>query len=231
MIGGDDRFCELAVIGENMRALGGWWLYISMALKDSDLYARYALNQYLNGMSDRNQFKAIATLDIENEDAPAEMIDGFVRAFDEVSSDPRKFLDAYDVEYLELRVGQPLPAYIKDGWVLVEGGPYWQIWQRAAPPPPGGKTSVNAGFNTLGSGHPSSTSDSSKIPVSGANKPPTQAAHPNTLRTVPSKIKAGFQHNPSRGEISVAYVSPMFGLATRKRVVRAIMHSGGISKL
>jgi hypothetical protein len=153
MIAGDDRFCELSVIGENMRALGGWWLYISMALKDSDLYARYALNQYLNGVSARNQFKAIATRGIEH--APAEMIDGFVRAFDEVASDPRKFLDAYDVEYVALRTDQPLPAYIKDGWVLIEGGPYWQIWQRAAPPPPGGKTTVNAGFNTLGCGHPS----------------------------------------------------------------------------
>jgi hypothetical protein len=132
MIGGDDRYCELAVIGENMRALAGWSLYVSMALKNSDLYARYALNQYLDGVSARNQFKAIVMLGLEGESA--ERVDGFVRAFDEVSSDPRKFLDAYNVQYVALRIDQPLPAYI-DGWVLVESGPYWQIWQRAAHPP------------------------------------------------------------------------------------------------
>lgn len=141
MIGGDDDFCGLAVIGENMRALAGWPLYLSMALKNSDLYARYALNQYLNGVRARTQFKAIVMPYVGG--GPAELVDGFVRAFDEVSSNPRKFLDAYDVQYVALRIDQPRPAYIKDGWVLVESGPYWQIWHRAGHPPIPQKASVN----------------------------------------------------------------------------------------
>jgi len=141
MIGGDDEFCVLAVIGENMRALAGWPLYLSMALNNSDLYTRYALNQYLNGVSDRNQFRTIVTP--YGVAGPTGPIDGFVRAFDEVSSDPRKFLDAYNMRYVALRVDQRRPAYIKDGWLLVERGPYWQIWQRVAHPPIQQKASVN----------------------------------------------------------------------------------------
>ncbi|HKM99158.1 MAG TPA: hypothetical protein VJX23_01485 [Candidatus Binataceae bacterium] len=131
MIGGDDRFCDLAVAGEGVRDLAGWTLYVSMAVDNTELYARYGLNQYLAGVTDRNQFKATfaAALRLVPRD---EELEQFVRVFDEVSNDPRKFLDAYHVRYAALRTDQPTPSYLKDGWILVQHGPYWQIWQRTA---------------------------------------------------------------------------------------------------
>ncbi len=129
MIGGDDRFCDLAVAGEGVRDLAGWTLYVSMAVDNTDLYARYGLNQYLAGVTDRNQLKATfaPTLRLVPRD---EELERFVRAFDEVSRNPEKFLDAYHVRYAVLRTDRPPPSYLKNGWVLVQRGPYWQIWQR-----------------------------------------------------------------------------------------------------
>jgi len=131
MIGGDDRFCDLAVAGEGVRDLAGWTLYVSMAVDNTDLYARYGLNQYLAGVTDRNQFEATfaPTLRLVPRE---EELERFVSVFDEVSRNPRTFLDAYHVQYAALRTDQPLPSYLKDGWVLVQHGPYWQIWQRTA---------------------------------------------------------------------------------------------------
>ncbi len=132
LIGGDNDFCELSVIGEDLRALAGWEAYSSMAMKNSDLYARYALNEYLSGIVERGQFKKAASQYAFEGDE--RLIDGFVSAFDEVSHEPQTFLDAYDVRYVALRVDQPPPDYLKDGWQIIQDGPYWRIWQRTAHP-------------------------------------------------------------------------------------------------
>ena len=60
----------------------------------------------------------------------SQLIDGFMRQFDEVARDPDKALRTLDVRYVALPVGQQPPPYVASRFDLLQPGPYWQIWQR-----------------------------------------------------------------------------------------------------
>ena len=130
MVGGDDRFCDLAAIGENTVPLVGFPAYISMALRDSELYERYALNQYVQGVTDRARFIKMLTDDYGVPLSASALIEGFTHAYDEVSGDPTRYIERYDLRYVALPSAQDTPACLGQGWKLIQSGPSWKIWQR-----------------------------------------------------------------------------------------------------
>ncbi len=133
IIAGDDAYCEMAVIGQDVTALAGRPLGISMALNDADLYTRYGLNQYLAGVADRDAFRAKVMGEL-GETEPGERTLRFIKAFDEVLADPGKFVDACGVRYVALRTGPQPPSYLTRCWRVVQNGPYWTVWERARSP-------------------------------------------------------------------------------------------------
>jgi hypothetical protein len=135
VIAGDDRFSELATIGENQRALSGVFLNASMSVDDATWRSRFSLNAFLNGTTDRREFERAASLELETGlwNAPRitpELLAPFMRTYDEVVRDPGKFISAFAVRYVALPVDRPPPAYLRSGWTLLQQGPYWQVWER-----------------------------------------------------------------------------------------------------
>ena len=135
VIAGDDRFSELATIGENQRALSGVFLNASMSVDDSMWRSRFSLNAFLSGTTDRKEFERAASLELETGlwNAPKirpELLAPFMRTYDEVVRDPGKFIKAFAVRYVALPVDRPAPLYLRSGWALLQPGPYWQLWER-----------------------------------------------------------------------------------------------------
>jgi len=135
VVAGDDRFSELAAIGENQRALSGVFLNASMSVDDATWRSRFSLNAFLNGTTDRREFERAASLELENGlwNAPRitpELIAPFMRTYDEVARDPNRFIKAFGVRYVALPVNRPPPVYLRDGWTLLQPGPYWQVWEK-----------------------------------------------------------------------------------------------------
>ncbi len=63
-------------------------------------------------------------------------VKGRLAAFDDVVKDPESALNRYGVRYLGLRAEQVPPSYLaRQGWVRIQEGPTWHIWER--PPAPG----------------------------------------------------------------------------------------------
>jgi hypothetical protein len=135
VIAGDDRFSELAAIGENQRALSGVFLNASMSVDDATWRSRFSLNAFLNGTTDRLEFERAASIELETGlwNAPKitpELIAPFMRTYDDVVRDPDRFIRTFAVRYVALPVDRPQPLYLRSGWTLVQPGPYWQLWER-----------------------------------------------------------------------------------------------------
>jgi hypothetical protein len=135
VIAGDDRFSELATIGENQRALSGVFLNASMSVDDATWRSRFSLNAFLNGTTDRREFERAASLELETGlwNAPRitpELLAPFMRTYDEIVRDPGRFIRVFAVRYVALPVDRPPPVYLYSGWTLLQPGPYWQVWER-----------------------------------------------------------------------------------------------------
>jgi hypothetical protein len=135
VIAGDDRFSELATIGENLRALSGVFLNASMSVDDTIWRSRFSLNAFLSGTTERLEFERAARLELEAGlwNAPRitpELLAPFVRTYDEIVRDPDRFIRAFAVRYVALPVDRPPPVYLRSGWTLLQPGPYWQLWER-----------------------------------------------------------------------------------------------------
>ncbi len=135
VIAGDDRFTELAAIGENQRALSGVFLNASMAVDNNTWRSRFALNAFLNGTTDRLEFQRRATLELENGLYSAakitpELLAPFMRSYDEIVRDPDRFISAFAVRYVALPADRSPPDYLRNSWTLLQPGPFWQLWQR-----------------------------------------------------------------------------------------------------
>jgi hypothetical protein len=135
VIAGDDRFTVLATIGENQRALSGTFLNASMALDDATWRSRFALNAFLDGTTDRAEFKRKASRELESglwnaAKITPELLAPFMRIYDEIVRDPDRFISAFSVRYVALPVDRPPPVYLRNGWTLLQPGPYWQLWER-----------------------------------------------------------------------------------------------------
>ena len=137
VIAGDDRFTQLATIGENQRALSGLALNASMALDNNSWRSRFALNAVLSGATDHSEFEKKATVELQNglynaSKITPELLSPFMRNYDEIVHDPNRFITEFAVRYVALPLDHPPPGYLRNGWTLLQSGPYWQIWQRKA---------------------------------------------------------------------------------------------------
>jgi hypothetical protein len=131
MIAGDEDFCDLSVIAEDQRALGGFALSRSLSLDDAGWRSRMALNAYLLGMTPTEFRQRI--LDEEYwgplpDISPATMA-AFEREYAEVSRNPANVLDTYHVRYLVLPMGRLPPSSVRSRWTLYQSGPYWDLWR------------------------------------------------------------------------------------------------------
>ena len=133
VVAGSEHFLELAGIAENQRQLSGWIVPVSMSLDNSSWETRTALNAFLSGET-RDDFVRDTAENVGEywflEPIQSQLIDGFMRQFDEVARDPDKALRTLDVRYVALPVGQQPPPYVASRFDLLQPGPYWQIWQR-----------------------------------------------------------------------------------------------------
>jgi hypothetical protein len=133
VVAGSEHFLELAGIAENQRQLSGWIVPVSMSLDNSSWETRTALNAFLSGETRADFVRDTADNVGEYwflEPIQSQLIDGFMRQFDQVARAPDKALRTLDVHYVALPAGQQPPPCVASGFDLLQPGPYWQIWQR-----------------------------------------------------------------------------------------------------
>jgi hypothetical protein len=105
---------------------------------DNDQWeSRTALNAYLTG-TDRGEFETAARIAAglwfwESPEREPEVVEAFVRKYDEVIQNPDRFIAEFDVRYVALAADKPQRAYLREGWTMLQRGPYWQIWEREKP--------------------------------------------------------------------------------------------------
>lgn len=133
IIAGDEGFCELASIGENQQMLAGWTLPLDMAIDDATWRSRYTLNAILQGRG-REEVAADAYNELagyrNSKMITSTMVEPFIRQFDQIAKNPSELINSIGVRYVALAVDRPPPAYLRDGWKLVESGPFWRLWER-----------------------------------------------------------------------------------------------------
>lgn len=132
VVAGSEDFCRLAGIAENQRQLGGWPVSISVALDDTGWQSRFALNAFLMGV-ERADFVRATSAGVGYfwflKPIHPQLLEGFMRQFDEVTQNPDKSIRALEVRYVALPADLPPPAYVLSRFRLLQPGPYWQIWE------------------------------------------------------------------------------------------------------
>jgi hypothetical protein len=133
IIAGDSDFCDLATIGENQHSLadGG-----SAMLSDEQVERRLALNARLEGLG-RPEFAAWARASLKfylpaifNPSKGRAWVDGLLYWYDLADSQMNRLIDDYGVRYVAIPVDRTDPGYLREGWRLIDAGPYWRIWER-----------------------------------------------------------------------------------------------------
>ena len=138
-IAGDDIFCELAAVAEYQWVLGGQAVPISMAVDNEQWESREALNAYLVG-KDRGEFEKEVRIAgefwlWENPTREREVIAAFMRKYDEVVRAPGRFIARFGVRYVALAADRAPVGYLREGWTMLQRGPYWQLWERTKSDP------------------------------------------------------------------------------------------------
>ncbi|HVA39251.1 MAG TPA: hypothetical protein VNF49_01190, partial [Candidatus Binataceae bacterium] len=133
-VAGDVWFCELAAVAEGQWVLSGEAVPRSMAVDNDQWESRAALNAYLVG-TDRVEFEKAARIAAglwfwESPEREAEAIAAFMRKYDEVVQAPDRFIARFGVRYVALAADRAQMAYLREGWTMLQRGPYWQIWER-----------------------------------------------------------------------------------------------------
>jgi hypothetical protein len=95
---------------------------------------RAALNAYLLG-TDRAVFEKAARSDAEHwfwesPERQPQVLDAFMRKYDEVVQNPDRFIAEFGVRYMALPADKAERGYLREGWTMLQQGPYWQIWAR-----------------------------------------------------------------------------------------------------
>lgn len=133
-IAGDDTFCELAAVAENQWVLSGAAVPRSMAVDNERWESRAALNAYLLG-TDRAEFEKAARIAAalwfwESPEREGQVIAAFMRKYDEVLREPDRYVAEFGVRYVALAADKAQKAPLREGWTMLERGPYWQIRER-----------------------------------------------------------------------------------------------------
>jgi hypothetical protein len=138
VIAGDIRFCDLATIIEKQHPLAGYAALQSAPMSDDEWESRVALNKYLEGDSLTDFTRYARRFAATNqwgrgsmgERARSALAASLIRHYDEVSRNPSALLMRFDVRYVVLPLGQPLPQYLSRGWSVVQPGPFWSVWDK-----------------------------------------------------------------------------------------------------
>ena len=144
-VAGEHQFINFASILENQRPLDNYWVFLSPQVSDAEWDQRIALNNYLFDQNratfEANQREALKLRQGSWGPWTRDASDGERRvvnrltAFDEVVRDPESALNRLGVQYLGLRVGESPPSDLtKQKWTRIQAGPFWQVWERPAPP-------------------------------------------------------------------------------------------------
>jgi hypothetical protein len=133
-IAGDDRFCEVAAVAEDQWVLSGEAVPRSLVADNDQWELRAALNAYLLG-TDRAEFEKAARSDAEHwfwesPERQPQVLDAFMRKYDEVVQNPDRFIAEFGVRYVALPADKAEKGYLREGWTMLQQGPYWQIWAR-----------------------------------------------------------------------------------------------------
>ena len=133
-IAGDDGFCEVAAVAEDQWVLSGEAVPRSLVADNDQWELRAALNAYLLG-TDRAEFEKAARSDAEHwfwesPERQPQVLDAFMRKYDEVVQKPDRFIAEFGVRYVALPADKAERGYLREGWTMLQQGPYWQIWAR-----------------------------------------------------------------------------------------------------
>jgi hypothetical protein len=133
-IAGDDGFCDVAAVAEDQWVLSGEAVPRSLVADNDQWESRAALNAYLLG-TDRAEFEKAARSDDEHwfwesPEREPQVLDAFMRKYDEVVQNPDRFIAEFGVRYVAVPADKAERGYLREGWTMLQQGPYWQIWAR-----------------------------------------------------------------------------------------------------
>jgi hypothetical protein len=133
VVAGEPRFVDFAMILENSRPLDNYWAFVDPAITDDDWNQRIALNAYLlNPSASGDELRKL--LDARNwTDDPSDQarrVTDRLAIFRSIERDLGSYLDRYSVRYVALPADRVPPAYLQQGWVRLQEGPSWQLWER-----------------------------------------------------------------------------------------------------
>ncbi len=137
VIAGDDKFSSIGIIADNQRPLSGYTVNLSPSVDNAAYNERQVLNFYLLGLN-RSQLQPMMNQYISMNWGPwgrdpkkrQQLLESLAKKYDDVVSDPTKYLRKFQVKYVALPMKVPQPEYLKNGWKLLQNGPTWQIWER-----------------------------------------------------------------------------------------------------
>lgn len=138
IIGGDQKFADLAAILENQRPLSGYTVMISPYINHEDWDDRIALNAFLLGRDtatfEREQRKLLATDKwgpwSRDTSLQAVRLARRLSTFAAISADPPAALDRFKVRYVALPRDTASPAYLQKDWRSLQAGATWNLWER-----------------------------------------------------------------------------------------------------
>jgi len=106
---------------------------LSMAVDDATWRSRYDLNAILQGRG-REEVRAETYDELSGyrnyRVITSDSVEPFIRRYDQIVRNPSELIDSIGVRYVALPVYLSPPAYLKDGWKLVQSGPFWRVWER-----------------------------------------------------------------------------------------------------
>jgi hypothetical protein len=142
VIGGDPDFVDFAMIAEDQRPLMNYAVFLSPSIDNAEWDRRIALNGYLLGL-DRESFEAAQDSALTPRPGeykwgpwtrdPAERTQRITMRmafFDTVTANPSALFERYLVRYVALPHGSVPPVYLNSGWMCLQEGPFWSIWER-----------------------------------------------------------------------------------------------------
>ena len=133
VIAGDAQFVDYAAILENVRPLENYWAFLSPSISDAEWNRRKALNVYLGDPSASEDELRIRLSGVNwsgTRSDEARRISDRLLVFRTVERELGSNLNRYAIRYVALPADQLPPAYLERGWVCLQKGPSWQLWER-----------------------------------------------------------------------------------------------------
>jgi len=135
VVAGDLDFVNFSAILENTRPLDNYWIFLSPSISDADWNRRKALNVYLVSPSaSEDELKTLLRgFNWGNRSDEERRISDRLALFRTMERELDSTLDRYAVRYVAFSADQVVPAHLERGWVCLQKGPYWQVWERPVP--------------------------------------------------------------------------------------------------